>query len=133
MEFPDEIVRLIRDYSRPLKRRTLSDFWLWENIVIFDDMLSYLCEHVYQQFYESYGPFELIKTENYVIKSIVNKKFNISFHKEDLMCWSGQYNYNGYVHWVLEEDIYHKQLLNDKKVVYSKCYLNGIHGLTFRI
>ena len=136
MEFPDDILGLIREYSKPLKRRRISDFWLWEDILDFDDMLSYLYEHVYQQFYASYGPFESVQTgKKYVITSTVNKKFSITFNKEDLQCWSGQYSYNGIYYpikrrWTLEQDIYHKQLLNEKKVVYSKTYLHGKQGPT---
>jgi hypothetical protein len=123
MEFPDEIVALIREYSRPLTRRIVRDFWLWENILTLDARLSYVYENVNQHFYESYGPFELIQGDCYFIKSTI-RNMHVSFNEKELTCWSGQYEYNG--QWLLEqEDIYHKQLLNEKKVVYSKCYLNG--------
>lgn len=119
MEFPEDIVALIRAYSRPLHRRTISDFWLWENIVNFDDMLSYVYNHVIEHFS---GSFTLQGSTHYVIQS---NHFCISFTKKELMCWSGQYVYNNLNQWLLEQDVYYKQLLNEKKVVLSKCYFHG--------
>ena len=119
MEFPEDIVALIRAYSRPLHRRTISDFWLWENIVNFDDMLSYVYNHVNEHFS---GPFKLQGSTHYVIQS---NHFCISFDKKELMCWSGEYVYKNLNQWLLQQDIYYKQLLNEKKVVLSKCYFHG--------
>ncbi len=120
MEFPEEIITLIRDYSKPLKRRTISDFWLWENIVNFDDMVSYVYNHVIKYFP---GPVKLQAfNTHYVIQSNLNL-FRISFTKKELMCWSGEYEYKN--QWILEQDVYYKQLLNEKKVVFSKSYFHG--------
>ncbi len=120
MEFPEEIVRLIREYSNPLKRRIIHDFWLWKDILKFEDMLTYVYENVSENF-ESYGPFDLIQGDRYFIKSTI-RNMHVSFNEKELTCWSGQYEYNG--QWLLEQEcIYHKQLSNEKKVVYSKCYV----------
>ena len=54
MELPDDILFLIREYLKPLKRRIISDYWIELNIFEFDDMLSYLFQSVCDCFYDKF-------------------------------------------------------------------------------
>lgn len=46
MILPDDVVRIISEYSRPLKRRTVSDYWNRSDIETDGDMIADAITHI---------------------------------------------------------------------------------------
>ena len=44
MELPDDVLSLIREYSRPLKQRTISNYWVGQGLEFIDEMANIVFE-----------------------------------------------------------------------------------------
>jgi hypothetical protein len=49
MELPDDVLTIIRDYSRPLKRREISEYWHNTGIFTIDEMILVICKELEEQ------------------------------------------------------------------------------------
>jgi len=128
MELPDDILFLIREYSKPLKRRIISDYWIESNIFEFDNMLNHVFQSVCDCFYDKfpYGTFKPIIMKEGSHYDITYNVFCLSFNEKSLMIWNGEYEYLDGNNWLLGKDHYHKQLLKDDKIIQSQKWFNGI-------
>ena len=128
MELPDDILFLIREYLKPLKRRIISDYWIELNIFEFDDMLSYLFQSVCDCFYDKFpsGTFKPIIMKEGNHYDISYNVFCLPFNEKSLMIWNGEYEYLDGNNWLLDKDCYYKQLLKDDIIIQSQKWFNGI-------
>ena len=92
MEFPDDILPLIQEYLKPLKRRIISDYWIELNIFEFDDMLRYLFQNVCDCFYDKFpsGTFKPIIMKEGIHYDITYNVFCLPFNEKSLMIWNGE-------------------------------------------
>jgi len=127
MEFPDDVLSLIREYSRPLKRRTISSFWVEKKINNIDKMVERVIEEFIDTFFYDIYPVPIPYCETFGINTIWIiglDDYCAIFNEKDLFEWVGDFEFlrcGTYDEYGLEkDDIMYKQLLQDGRIVKEK-------------
>jgi hypothetical protein len=122
MEFPDDVLALIREYSRPLKRREVSKYW--RDKKMFD--LDVMAVSVLNKFIGLGCDYVILKRDGntWEISNIT------TFTDTDLLKWNGEINegqngydpigYRGNHEYLWEDPIRFKQLLNGTQIIKEK-------------
>jgi hypothetical protein len=128
MEFPDDVLSLIREYSRPLKRRTISSFWVEQKINNIDKMIERVKEIFIDNFFYDEYPVPIPNCDTFGINTIWIiglGDYCAIFKEKDLFEWVGDFEFlrcgSAYDEYGLEkDDIMYKQFYNDTQVVKEK-------------
>jgi hypothetical protein len=136
MELPDDVLALIREYSRPLSRREVSNFWKNKkvfdldlmaesvlNVLMADNMIEYIIGlEIHNAVLQRDGNIWKIDGDN--CRKI------ITFTDTDLLKWNGKINYDSHNYdpighrgnheYLWEDTILFKQLLNGTQVIKEK-------------
>ena len=139
MEFPDDVLALIREYSRPLSRREVSKFWrdknkelnkwaIINNTKKFNFDLDLMAVSVLNRFIEWGLPNAVLHRDGNIWKISGDTFPNITtFTDTDLLKWNGlicgEYDALGYCwnhEYLCEDPIIFKQLLIGTQVVKEK-------------
>ena len=84
MQLPDEIVSIIREYAKPLKRRIISDYWVKMGILDRSNMITHLnhryCYIFAQDVWDVLGIFDWMP--------------RLSYTEDTLYKWSGIFKYD---------------------------------------
>jgi len=116
MELPDDIISIIREYSKPLNRRIISNYWQNQGVEYVDEMASI----VLREFKEGHDDEALLRkcSDGWVIYDECDNI--LRFNETQLLEWSGEFNYEDDVcdsYILCKDDIMYKQLLNNTHVV----------------
>lgn len=126
MEFPDDVLALIREYSRPLKRRIISDYWVGQGLDGIDEM----AEQVFEVFKKQFWDYAVMRTYNWgwEIYDAEDEddyvaEIKVAFNETQLLEWNGEFKYGFYeedIKSLGKDTIMYKQLLQDWRVVKEK-------------
>ena len=127
MELPDDILSIIHEFSYPLKRRKISNYWIGQGIEHIDEMASivfyeFIKGHIDQGIItkklNEWHIYEIYEEEN-------DKELVLRFNERELLEWSGEFNYEddiGDFYILCKDEFMYKQLLNNVGVVKEKRY-----------
>jgi hypothetical protein len=60
MELPDDVLRIIKEYSRPLRRQVFSEYWHKRRIYLLDKMINFACDSIMEYMeYNQYNIYSL--------------------------------------------------------------------------
>ena len=132
MEFPDDVLALIREYSRPLKRRIISNYWVKQGSTDSEMSINEKAEWVFDDLKKNWLPYAVMYTydwgwEIYDDENDEDDNFaelKLVFDKTQLLEWNGEIELeNGYCDGMKllgKDTIMYKQLLQDWRVVKEK-------------
>jgi hypothetical protein len=99
MELPDDVLALIREYSRPLKRRIISDYWVGQGLDCIDEMANQVFEVFKKEFWD-YAVMRNYHWEDYSEWYIYGDdeldEIKVAFNKTRLLEWNGEFKYGFY-------------------------------------
>ena len=115
MEFPTDVLSLIRDYAKPLPRRTISNYWVYSCLSL-ESMIKFLKQRFEYTIVQAYrddtdfvsGVREFGVSKSGWVDGIYTLSFRfakVHFTMDELLKWNG--NLKGYdddIIWTLEED-----------------------------
>lgn len=136
MELPDDVLALIREYSRPLKSRIISNFWINQGSTTAEMSINEKAEWVFEEFKKQFWDYAVMRTydwgwEIYDDEDDEDDEYfadlKVVFDKTKLLEWDGNFELeNGYCDGMKllgKDTIMYKQLLNDTRVV-KECRIN---------
>jgi predicted nucleic-acid-binding Zn-ribbon protein len=125
MEFPDDVLALIREFSRPLKRRIISNYWVGQGLDGIDEMV----DQVFEVFKKEFWDYAVMcnhhceYSEWYIYRDDDLDEIKVYFTETQLLEWNGEFKVGFFEEDImsLERDtIMYKQLLQDWQVVKEK-------------
>jgi hypothetical protein len=136
MEFPDDVLSLIREFARPLKRRIISNYWVQQKIINIDEMAEQVRFTFNESFKHEHIPSPILTTPinclekidgTWIICSNCHPHGNehLSFNEKELLKWNGELEYvDGSYYFdfyrLEKDDIMYKQLLQNGRVIKEK-------------
>ena len=146
MEFPDDVLALIREYSRPLPRREVSKYWRDKNKEMYKSAiinntkkinydLDMMAQIVFEQYKKDESEYAVLRTYDWGWKIFQDYndddeydadfiELKVVFNKTKLLKWDGEFEYkNGYCDGMRplgKDTILYKQLLNGTQVIKEK-------------
>jgi len=133
MEFPEDVLALIREYSRPLKRRIISNYWITQGSTDAEMSINEKAEWVFEEFKQYWSPSAVMRTYDWGWEIYDDEDdeeddyfadLKVVFDKTKLLEWDGNFELeNGYCDGMKllgKDTIMYKQLLNDTRVVKEK-------------
>jgi len=116
MEFPSDVLTLIREYAKPLPRRTISEYWVNEEpegeIFTLEDMKN-IVKGEFEMWLLGFDDYDEDHNydEDHIDETFVNGIYTLScnemqvyFTIENLMKWNGKFEYDDDFKMMLEED-----------------------------
>lgn len=108
MILPDDVILIISEYSRPLKRRIISQFWVDEGIPDTQTMITRMIQ-MYKNLFDT--------NIWHILEPIWLHR--ITYTEDTLYKWNGKFSYvdRGYIYIELPRDkCQYKQLVSTKKI-----------------
>ena len=146
MEFPDDVLALIREFAKPLQRRIISKYWvdkrkylytlaIINNTPKFNYEFDLMADMVFKQFKKDESEYAVLRPYDYGWKIFHDYnddddydadfiELKVVFNKTKLLKWNGEFEgKNGYCDGMRvlgKDDIMYKQLLQDGRIIKEK-------------
>ena len=123
MELPDDVLRIIKEYARPLKRQVVSEYWHKRRIYLLDKMINFACDSIMEYFeYNQYNIYSLkFNNGNFDIELDTG---TITLKLNNIFLWNGIID-SCFQEELDEDSNQYIRLINDNGIVVADWLKNG--------